>query len=99
MYKRLKMRWKNKHSKRGYLRLGLLGENMNKNKNSNIKIGDVEGDVTVSQEQSGGVTTHTSNVSNNSEPEKKSRVKLIIVIIGAIASIVTVLTYFGIKPN
>ena len=66
---------------------------------SSIKIGDVEGDVTVSQSQSGGTTAHTNINSNSVTPKKRSRLKWIILAIGLVASMVTILAYFGIKPN
>lgn len=68
---------------------------MSENKKSKIRVGDVKGDVIVSQNQSSGTTTHT--VVN--KPEKKSFVKWIIIVIGLAASLVTILTYFSIKPN
>lgn len=64
---------------------------MNENKKLKIKIGDVKGDVTVSQNQNGGTTAHT--VAN--KPKKRSIVKWIMIV----ASVVTILTYIGIKPN
>ncbi len=66
---------------------------------SSIKIDDVKGDVTVSQDQSGGTTAHTSNSSLGNASAKKSRFKRIVIIVGLAASVVTVLAYFGIKPN
>ena len=68
---------------------------MSENKKSKIKIGEVKGDVTVSQNQSGGTTAHT--VAN--KPEKKSFDKWIIIAISLAALVVAILTYLGIKPN
>jgi len=68
---------------------------MSENRKSKIKIGDVKGDVTVSQNQSGGTTAHT--VAN--KLEKKSFVKWMMIVIGIAASLVTILAYIGIKPN
>ncbi len=68
---------------------------MRKNNKSEIKIGKVIGDVTISQNQKGGITSHEINTEGN----KKLPIRRIIVIIGAIASLVTILTFFGFKPS
>ncbi len=65
-------------------------------KKSKIRIGNVKGDVIISQDQSGGTTAHETRTATGKTP---SKFKLsIITVIFVVASIVTVLTYFGVKP-
>ncbi len=65
-------------------------------KKSNIRIDYVKGDVTISQDQSGGTTTHETRTDTD---KKASKSKLSIITgIVVVASIVTILTYFGVKP-
>lgn len=64
-------------------------------KESKINIGDVKRDVVTSQDQSGGTTAHEviiTNVGKNSKPKWP-------IIISVVMLIITVLTYFGIKPS
>ena len=72
---------------------------MDQNDKPNITIGKVKGDVTISQDQSGGITAHSNNALSEDAPRRKTSITQIVVIIGLVSSIVTVLAYFGIKPN
>ncbi|OGU79768.1 MAG: hypothetical protein A2499_09860 [Stygiobacter sp. RIFOXYC12_FULL_38_8] len=69
---------------------------MKKNPNKHIEIHKVEGNVVISQDQKGGVTTNSINSFQMSTKRKWS---LIVLFIGLIASVVTILTYFGINPS
>jgi hypothetical protein len=66
-------------------------------KKSKIRIGNVKGDVTISQDQSGGTTAHETRTASDKKPSKSkwSTIK----VIGIVAAIVTILTYLGIKPG
>ena len=65
-------------------------------KKSKIRIGNVKGDVTISQDQSGGTTAHETGTATDKKPSKSKW--SIITVIFVVASIVTILTYFGVKP-
>jgi hypothetical protein len=68
---------------------------MQKKSKKNIEIHKVEGNVVISQDQKGGSTTHSIQNVKMSSKRKWS----IIVLIGFIASILTILAYFGINPS
>lgn len=68
---------------------------MPKNK-PKISIGDVNGDVIISQNQSGGTTAHGARTVTDKKPSKSKW--SIITVIFVVAAIITILTYFGIKP-
>ncbi len=65
-------------------------------KKSKISIGDVKGDVIISQDQSGGTTAHETRTGNDKKPSKSKC--SIITIIAVATLILAILTYFGIKP-
>lgn len=70
---------------------------MNNDNKPPIKIGHIGGNFIYSNNQSGGITGNVNN-SNNDNPNKKPFYKKTGFIITVFASIVTILTYFGIKP-
>lgn len=63
---------------------------------SSVHIGSVRGDVTISQDQSGGTTAHENRTADDKKAPK-SRWS-IVKVIGIVAGIVAILTYLGIKP-
>ena len=65
-------------------------------KKSKIRIGNVKRDVIISQDQSGGTTAHETRTATDKKPSK-SKWSIITVIV-TVASIATILTYFGVKP-
>ena len=65
-------------------------------KKSKIRIGNVKRDVIISQDQSGGTTAHETKTASDKKTSK-SKWSIITVIV-IIASIATILTYFGIRP-
>ena len=67
-----------------------------KNKGT-ISIGDVKGNVVISQDQSGGTTSYEIKTASTKKPSK-SKWWLIIRVISVVASIIAILTYFGVKP-
>jgi hypothetical protein len=68
---------------------------MQKKSDKNIEIHKVEGNVVISQDQKGGLTTHSIQNVKMSSKRKWS----LIVLIGFFASILTILAYFGINPS
>ena len=65
-------------------------------KKSKIHIGDVKGDVIISQDQSGGTTAHESRTTNDKKPTKSKY--SIITIISIAMLILAILTYLDVKP-
>ena len=65
-------------------------------KKSKIRIGNVKRDVIISQDQSGGTTAYETRTAPDKKPSKSKW--SIITVIFVTASIVTILTYFGVKP-
>lgn len=61
----------------------------------NIKIGMIKGDVVISKNQSGGTTAQNVNATS---PHKKVFWKTIWIIVGGLASIVTIFAYLDINP-
>lgn len=61
-----------------------------------LSIGNVKGDVTISQDQSGGTTAHETGTATGKKHSKF--VWSIITAIFVVASIATILTYFDVKP-
>jgi hypothetical protein len=71
---------------------------MKKQKDSKVNIGNVVGNVVISQNQNGGITTH--HTSKNIEERKKSFFKnKYVLAIGLIAAILGILGYFGLQPS
>lgn len=69
-----------------------------KKKDSKINIGNVSGNVVISQNQKGGLTTHST--SEKSKEQKKSFFNNKYVLsIGLIAAILGILGYFGLQPT
>lgn len=66
---------------------------MTKESDKKIEIGKVEGDVIISQNQTGGVTSHSFNNT------KRKRNWTIASIIFLLAAIVTILTWIGVTPK
>lgn len=66
---------------------------------SGIHIEKVKGNVVISQGQKGGVTTHDHNTNSPLAPKKKPFYETILFWFGVIASILTVLAYFGYQPQ
>lgn len=70
-----------------------------KKKNSDINIKNISGNVIVSQGQKGGVTTH-ENILKDEKPKGKSFFKnKYVLLTGLIASVLGILTYFGLQPE
>lgn len=72
---------------------------MKKRKNPQIKIGDVSGDVVISQDQQGGITSHSSSTEIVNQKKKTFFNNKIVRIIGLTAAILGILAYFGIQPS
>jgi len=66
-------------------------------KKSKIRIGNVKGDVTISQDQSGGTTAHETRTANDKKPSKSKW--SIITVISIVSLILAILTYLGVKPS
>jgi len=66
-------------------------------KKSKIRIGNVKRDIIISQDQSGGTTAHKTRTATGKK-SSKSKWSIIITVILVVASIVTILTYLGIRP-
>ncbi len=66
-------------------------------KKSKIRIGDVKGDVTISQDQSGGTTAHETGTATDKKTSKSKR--RIVEGIVVTAAILAILAYFDIKPS
>ena len=60
-----------------------------------VHIGSVRGDVTISQDQSGGTTAHTIKTGEEKKPRKFRWLRIVIPLL---ASIATILAYLGIRP-
>ena len=71
---------------------------MKKQKDSKINIGNIAGDVVISQNQKDGTTTH--DISMNIKEQKKSFFNnKYVLAIGLIAAILGILGYFGLQPS
>lgn len=71
---------------------------MKKQKDSKINIRNVAGDIVISQNQKGGITTHKSPM-NIKEQKKSFFNNKYVLAIGLIAAILGILGYFGLQPS
>ena len=71
---------------------------MKKSDGSNINIGKVKRDVVISKDQSGGVTSY-NYISKPSLLTRKPFYKKILFWVGVIATVLTILGYFGPQPK
>ena len=69
---------------------------MENEKKSKIHIGNVKGDVVISQDQTGGTTSH--KIGADANKNSKSKWVIIITAISVVGTILGILAYFGIKP-
>lgn len=67
---------------------------MDDKENSKIVIGEIKGDVVISQNQQGGITAHDTTADIRYDKQTRHSLKKVSVIIGTIASLVTILGYF-----
>ena len=71
---------------------------MGKGNTSNINIGKVKRDVVISKDQSGGVTAHNYETTPTIV-KRKPFYKKILFWVGVIATLLTILGYFGLQPK
>lgn len=72
---------------------------MKKKQNSKISIDNVSGDVVISKSQKGGITSHQTTVETKNKKNKTFFNNRYILLIGFIASTLTILAYFGLQPT
>jgi len=67
--------------------------------NPHYQYGKVKGDMVNSNNQSGGVTAHTINYHNTPSSKKEPFYKKFWFWVGCVATVLTILGYFGFQPN
>jgi hypothetical protein len=72
---------------------------MNEKQNPKINIGNVSGNVVISQNQGGGITSHSSSTVKDNPRKKTFFRNKYVLMIGFIASILAILGYFGFQPS
>lgn len=72
---------------------------MNKKQNPKINIGHISGDVVISQNQKGGVTSHNSSTKEVNPKKRTFFNNKYVRIIGFTAAILGILAYFGFQPS
>jgi len=72
---------------------------MKKKKDSKINIGNVKGDVVISQNQNGGITSHETSTNTEKQKIKSIFNNKYVLAIGLIAAILGILGYFGLRPS